>query len=161
MLILSCSESVGPLPDAEYMTIEEILASPASYFWFKAEFDSYFPDTTIVAQIQVIFDLNRHKVIYFAKPSCSCSRSQKAFPAMVRILKDANIPDTCSEIYSMIDTKAKHPFQDKITLHQLPSIYILKDGLPVYSLKDTLDNLRTIDPDSGKVEVLLLDALRK
>jgi hypothetical protein len=161
IFITACENTNEPIPDAEYMTSEQIAASP-QFFWYQAEFDNYRPNIDVVKMIKEDFDTNRHKVYCFVKPACSCKISQEPLAHVLKTLKMAGIDDKCIFVYSMTSTKCPFPKSENFQLKKLPSIMIVKNDTPVFSLMELIDQIKVSFPDStARVENLILEGLSK
>ncbi|MCU0330083.1 MAG: hypothetical protein MUC47_03775 [Candidatus Kapabacteria bacterium] len=107
---------------AERLTVEELNTS-AGFIWFPAETSLYQPNPVKVSEVRDNFTSST-KAVIFVRPTCSCRGTQKLFPQVVKTLMEANVPMDRVEIYSVRSTRDQHPYQDRITLNELPAVFI-------------------------------------
>jgi hypothetical protein len=159
-LISACSDNPTNVT-AEKMSLPQLVITPG-YTWFNYELDNYQPDSFIINEIKATYNSSEHSFIIFAKPSCSCPGKHKQSPEFVKTLKQANIPIEKCEFYSMTSINNFHPLQESIVIKELPTIVVLKNGVPVFSVSDTLNNINNANPNNAiKVEQSLLFGLQK
>lgn len=121
VILVGCSTD-EPEYVAERLTVEELNTS-AGFIWFPAETSLYQPNPAKVAEVRTNFTATT-KAVIFVRPTCSCRGTQKLFPQVVKTLMEANVPMDRVEIYSVRSTKDKHPYQNRITLNELPAVFI-------------------------------------
>lgn len=156
----SCNDNTAE-PDAIPMTIEELAATPG-YLWIYDVLSGYKGDSLLVPQISQKLDTTRDKFLIFARASCSCASEKKEFAYLVKILRDLNFPTSKYEIYAMSSKSNHHPYESLFTLKEIPAIIYLRNGVPYYSIMDTLQyNIDHLIPYPLKIEELLLEALKK
>lgn len=161
--LFGCNQSTEPDKTAKYFTIDELSRTPG-YYWFDIEYNAYNPDNSIIQGIKNAFEPDKHRFFFFMRPACSCAEPQKPFVHLIKSLREADIADSNIEIYSMDEVDYEHPYTSNFTLSTLPTYFVINiaDTLPVYSLSDTLEYIKQVDPfkyDTLKVEELLLEAL--
>jgi hypothetical protein len=162
-LFWGCANTADPVRDARKMVIDEVTGIPG-FTWFGIEYDIYQPDSLTVEQIKKAFNPTIHKILYFVKPACTCEIPQQPFPHIVKTMRLANINDSLSELFSMVNTSDNNPYSHKLPLSKLPTIYIMKmnDTIPVYSVMDTIEHAKQINKDTVfEVEKMILEGLRK
>lgn len=161
IILASCEENPIKIETQE-MTIESILTTPA-YSGFGLFYNLFTPNQDYINQINQAFDKNSHKILFFLSPSCyQCGRIDSISPYIVKILSESNIPDTSYEIYSMQYFSSKHPYMDIITLKSLPEFWVLKNGVPVYNMADSIFNFIYSNPEQPLVfEKYFLESLQK
>lgn len=161
IFLISCDTEPADIT-AKLMTIEEIKKTPG-FDWFQTYYDIYIPNQNIVDSIKTTFNPQIHKLIIYARPVCSsCDTTMKPFPQLIKTLHLANIPDSTFQIYSCRTLSSPHPYKDIFTIRTLPSAFLMKDNSAKYSVIDTLNYYRTINPNgSYSVEQFLLTALKR
>lgn len=150
VLTMSCSESTSPEYTAEKITVTT-LSSKLGYEWFPAEVASFQPDTAAVRAIKEAYNADTHKFYLYVNPSCSCKGTQKLFPHTVRILQEAGVQEANIEIYSMRSTSDKHPHMSKMSVHKLPTVFLVHNGVISQSFSE--------EPDGRKLESLILEGM--
>lgn len=158
-IISSCTDTVSPDPDAKLVTVNEVQGM-TGYLWFKTEYDLYQPDAAIVDQIRQNFDNSKHELFFFVKPACTCELSQEPFPHIMKVLDAAGIPESKCVIYSMSSVKSKCPLSERMGVNKLPSIFVAKDTVAVFSVMDAFNSQKGID-STTKIEQVLLEGLKK
>lgn len=131
-----CSED-NSIPNAVPYTYSTMQDMPG-YSWFDEEYTLYNVDQSKVSSILNNFNPATHRIVFFTRPSCSCPGSHRAFPAIYKILETAQIPLEKMEFYSFSSISNKHKYDSLIVVNTLPAFYVFKNGVPVYSLMDTL-----------------------
>jgi hypothetical protein len=119
------------------VTLYEI-PSLGGYSWFQSRFNDYQSKTEVIDLIKQTFDSTHHRFYIFAKPACSCEPAHSRFPYSMKVLVNAGIDTSYFEIYSMLKISSRHPYCSILIIRDLPSVYIIKDGIPVYSVIDSL-----------------------
>lgn len=135
-VFVSCSDN-STIPNAMNYEFDELSTMPG-YGWFNDEYNGYLVDSSKLQGILENFNPAIHKILFFSRPSCSCPGSHRMFPAVFKILQHAGVPVENMEFYSFSSVGAKHPYDSLMTVSILPSFYVLKSGVPVYSIMDTL-----------------------
>lgn len=158
--LFACSDNSTNVT-AEKMSLNQLAVTPG-YTWFNYELVAYQPNIAVVDEVKNQFNSSEHSFLVFAKPSCSCPGKHKQTPEFFKTLNLASIPVEKCEIYSMSSISTNHPFKDQITIKELPTILILKNGVPVYSISDTVNAMNEINPSTAlNVEQALLEGLKK
>lgn len=148
-------------PDAIKMTIEEVAETPG-YLWISDVLNSYVGDTILKPQIKQMLDTNRDYFLIYTRAACSCISEKKEFAYIVKIFRDLNFPESKYEIFAMTARSNNHPYMDKFKLNELPAIIYLRNGVPYYSLLDTLEyNIDNLKKYPLKIEELMFEALKK
>jgi hypothetical protein len=149
---------------AKAITYEEILAD-INYSWFADAYNNYTPNDSISDLIKENYNEGDDSFLIFASLACGCG-GEIEFAKYLKVLKEAGIESTL--IYGMAEPDYTHPYQDKITLTQLPSFFKLTNGMFVYSIVDSLNNFKDINnpeaeitDSSAVIEQAILDALTK
>ncbi len=158
--IYSCKEN-SVTPEANPLTIAELNSTPG-FGWFEEEIQLYTPQSHIVDEIRNIFDADLFNFYLYVRPACSCPGSHKQFPQLVKVFREAGIPESSYTLYSMIDPDDINPNADKFEIVRLPAFIVMKSDLAHYSITDTLDYrvANNINADVT-MEDLLLEALQK
>jgi thioredoxin-related protein len=147
LILISCSENSTNV-SAEKMTVPELAITPG-YTWFSYEYDNYKPDETVITDVKSKYSESEHTFLIFAKPSCSCPGKHKQTPEFFKSLAEANISESKCEIYSLSSINTNHPYKDIITINELPTIIVLKNGVPVFSITDTINNMNITNPSNA------------
>lgn len=159
-IIFGCSENATNI-NAEQMTLQNLSKTPG-FTWIYMEIEKYNPNDSIINEIQTAFNAELHSFVVFAKPSCSCPGKHLQTPAFIKTLETAGIPIDKCEIFSMSSANNKHPYDELITVKELPTIVVMKAGQPVFSVSETINNMNATNPNSGiTVEQALLLGLAK
>ncbi len=125
--------------EAERITINDLNSNKVNGFeWFKIEYDDYTIHQDFLQNIKNKYDPNIYKFIIFASPSCSCGKEYRKFPQFVKILDSSKVAESNYEIYSVGDIDFSQPYEEVFTLKALPTFIIMKEGIPVYSVNDTI-----------------------
>jgi len=160
LLFSACTENNTNVT-AEQMTIQGLAKTPG-FTWITLEIAKYTPTDSIITEIKEIYNPELHSFIVFAKPSCSCPGKHLQTPEFLKTLEVAGIPLNKCEIFSVSSTNNKHPYQDKITIKELPTIIVLKANEPIFSVSETINNINATNPNAGiTVEEALLLGLEK
>lgn len=161
VFLISCEDSPNQYT-AQKMQIDNLVKTPG-YSWFDVEYNAYEPSQQIVDEIKNNFDQQKHKFLVFLKPACSCPGTHKLFPAFVKSMRMSDIPDASIEYYSMRSNRDAYPYSELFTLNELPAFIVLKDGIPIYSVTDTILTRTTIEYEldpNFPVEMFVEDALQ-
>ncbi len=145
----SCNQTTEPSTGTASLLSLSDLNNSAGYSWFEAEKTLYKPDDSKIRDIASEFKNKNHMIYFFVNPSCSCIGTKKTFPHVIRILKDAGVPDANIVIYSMKSFTDNHPLKDKFTLRGLPSIFITVNGNAKYSI-EVIDDVLYVSGGSKK-----------
>ncbi|HRP02566.1 MAG TPA: hypothetical protein PLE30_07965 [Candidatus Kapabacteria bacterium] len=157
-LLISC-ESNPVNSNAELMDIA-VLSKTPGYQWFDLEIEKYQPDANVITQLQSAFTNPNDSIIIFVKPSCSCPGTQQYFPALIKTLREANIPLANYKVYSMNSKTANHPYENIFKVNELPTFFLKNGNNAVYSISDTF-YLSQEKKLNYKLEELLLQAIQK
>ncbi len=147
---------------AKLMDIGNLIKSPG-YSWFDIEYKAYTPNPVMINEIKSSFDPQIHKFYVFLKPACSCPGTHKLFPAFIKSADLVGIPGASMEIYSMRSNRDNYPYSNVFKLNELPAFIVLKNGVPIYSITDSILTKTTIDYEldpNYPVEMFLKDALK-
>lgn len=147
---------------AKLLDLESIIKTPG-YSWFDVEYKAYTPNTNLINEIKSSFDPQIHMFYIFLKPACSCPGTHKLFPAFMKSADLVGIPKSNMEIYSMRSNRDNYPYSDLFKLNELPAFIVLKNGVPVYSITDSILTKTTIDYEldpNYPVEMFLNEALK-
>jgi len=159
-LFYSCNEAPANT-DAVRMKLEDIEIDPG-FTWFSLTYNDYIVEADVMTQIRNKYDPQAHKIIVFAKPSCSCEGDHKYFPRFMKILDSAGIDENHYEIYSTREITNKHPYMSVYKLNHLPEFVVMKNGLPVYSILDSLNYYAAQGINYPKyLEEFLFEAMKK
>lgn len=146
---------------AKLVSVQELLNFIPGYEWFSYEYHKYQPLDSVVNSIDSLWKIKRYKYLLFSNPSCNCEGTQAIFPAVVKILKSSNVPDSLIIIYSMLNETYQHPFKDKFKIKKLPSCFIEIDTSNYFSVIDTFELYRYKYPAKYKLEHIILLGLTK
>jgi len=138
-LLLGSCETNTTEPNAIQMTVEQLTETPG-YTWMNELLATYQPDSTVEKNISTLLDTNRDKFIIFARAACSCPTEKKEFAQLIKILRDLNFPTKLYEIYAMSSKTNPNPYSNIITLKEIPAVIYMRNGVPYYSIIDTLYN---------------------
>lgn len=152
-----CSETVSNNENAFSVTEESILKIPG-YDWYPVVKRQYYPDSGVVSDIIKEFDSTKHRFIIFSKPACACEDEQKLFPRAMKVLDTAGISSEYYELYSVKSNKTNHPYDSIISLNFVPSMILLVNGKPAYSI---IDSVYDKSITTYSIESEILKALRK
>lgn len=125
LVSIACSTQ-DPVLDAQRLTVAELNTS-AGYVWFPTESRLYVPRQEFVSLVRDRFTTDTRFLI-FVRPTCSCRGTQKLFPQVIRVLLDAQVPESNIEIYSVRSNQDKHPYMDQIALGNLPAVYVQRSS---------------------------------
>jgi hypothetical protein len=156
-----CNETTSTQDEAILMTLDEIRNTPG-YDWFQPNYGGYNPDKQITDEIKNTFNPVKNHFITFVNPSCACTGTQILFPQLMKILTESGVPESKILIYSLNTVNTKNPYSNLIKLHQLPSLFSVKDSTIKYSVTDTLSLIQELYPDSlVSLEQLILYSIQK
>ncbi len=151
--LISCYED-----EPEYVTRlverEDLNLTPG-LTWFQAKVESYNCEPDILVQLKSGYNKDKHHFIFFASPSCSCDSLQLASPYIMRVLDQIGVDSLNYEFYVMENETKDHPYKEIITLKRMPSIFLKINGIPVYSINDTMQ----LNPNGRSFEQIVLDAI--
>jgi hypothetical protein len=157
LTLLACEDTATTTPEAVLMSRSDLKAT-IGYQWIDAYGNLYNPDTLIINQIKQSYNPDIHTFYLFLQPSCTCRDLTKEPAYLIKVFDRANIPEENYFIYSMGSTETNHPFEDRITISSLPSVYVCRADQFVYSIIDTF--FYYSDRSQFKpVEEILLDAI--
>ncbi len=123
-ILVGCSTTEPTELKAEKLSMEELTKSPG-YSWFSAEMSNYVPNTADVSAIASTMAANPDRTVcIFVRPTCSCRGTQRLFPQIVKSLVAANVDMSRVEIWSMRNTTDSQPYPSRLTITELPSIYV-------------------------------------
>jgi len=131
------------------------IAQTPGFQWFESNVIAYNCDSNILTQLKTSYKPNKHSFLFFEAPACSCDSSQLVSPYTMRILDQMQVDTAHYKFYIMENETKDHPYSSVIKLKRLPSIFLMVDGNPVYSINDTLK----INPSDRSIEKIILDAL--
>ena len=132
---------------AEKIDIPTLSKTPG-YTWYDDQFNIYQPNQDKIKEIVQKFNPAVDKFVLYVKPSCSCVGTQQQFPAFMKILISSNVPDSCYSVYAMNNAANLHPYMNVYKVNEVPSFFLMKNGIPVYSVSDTLTKLTGNTPDT-------------
>lgn len=156
-LLISCEETTTPTGTVIKMTKAD-MKKAIGYEWFDSFWNLYNPDTAVVAQIRQAFDPGTQSFYLFVESSCTCKETDRSPADMIKALDMAGVAETYYTFYSMPGVGTTHPLSDKITLKSLPSAYMFRAGVPVYSIIDTFSYYENRKYKS--IELIILDAVK-
>lgn len=155
----ACSENSVSPTDAELTTVSKLEATPG-FGWLTDELNNYQPNQDYIDQIRNSFQPSTQKFLIFVKPSCSCVGTHQQFPAFVKTMMAAGIPDSCYQIYAMTALSSVHPYQNMINLKQIPSFILMNNQQAVYSVEDTITTRSGMVPvENNTVEAVVAESL--
>ncbi len=159
LLLTSCEDSGSASDEATILHISTI-QNQVGYTWFFEEANTYEPIPDVITQIKEIFNPDLHIFLIFSQPSCSCESKQLAFPHFMKVLIDAEIPESNYTIYSLQTEMTKHPHEDIINITDLPEFYILKENIVIMDVQKAMSEFISLHPDDSiTYEELILEAL--
>jgi hypothetical protein len=150
MVLSSCSSGTEVDTTADQLSMQE-LESNVGYAWFPVEMSMYKPQSQYVSTINATFATDQ-KVILFVRPSCSCRGTQKLFPHIMKVLKDAGVPDSSIEVWSCRAITDSHPYSSMINLSVLPTIVVTRNGVTTARVTDA-------DFDGTNADSLMANAI--
>jgi hypothetical protein len=160
LAFIGCEEETVE-PDAIPMTIEEVADTPG-YLWVWDVLTTYKGDTVLKPQIGQLLDTNRDKFLVFTRAACSCPTEKREFAYIVKILRDLKYPESKYELFAMTARSNNHPYMNMFTLNDLPAIIYMRNGVPYYSLLDTMKyNVSKLIKYPVFIEELMMEALKK
>ncbi|HRS02289.1 MAG TPA: hypothetical protein P5545_07045 [Bacteroidota bacterium] len=133
---ISCDDN-SVQPNAIEMSLNSLSELPG-YDWIGSVMATYQPDTTIFNEIKPLLDSNSQYFIFFVKSCGPCASASQQFAEIIKILRMCNFPENRYEILVMNSISNNHPYQNIIHINSLPTIMLLKNNVPIYSLSDTL-----------------------
>lgn len=154
IFISSCSD--GSTDFTTKVLNRNSITSTPGLTWFDMKVQIYKPNLAIVDDIKAIIK-PEHSFYFFAAPSCSCDSLQNLFPDAVRVLDDIAFNQANCKYIIMKNETADNPFKDNFVVNELPEIYLVINGLPEYSIADTI-RARNF---TSSVESVILEALIK
>ena len=149
-LTIGC-ETTSPSGEAQQLTLSELTSAPG-YAWFPAEMNSYTPRAEMIDSVNQRFDNSSHKIYVFVKPSCSCRGTQKLFPQIIKTLEASNVDMNRVEIWSMRYPTDSHPHSGKVSISDLPSVFVIKNEAVLHEINDG-------DYDLTNADALIANAL--
>ncbi|HOV91631.1 MAG TPA: hypothetical protein PLC04_00925 [Candidatus Kapabacteria bacterium] len=156
---ISCNDN-SVQTNAVEMSLDSLSELPG-YDWIGSVMASYTPDTTIFNEIKPLLDSNSQYFLFFVKSCGPCASASQQFVEIIKILQMCNFPNDRYEILVMNSISNSHPYQNIIHIYSLPTIMLLKNNVPIYSLSDTL--AKSIEKQLKypvKSEELLYEALK-
>lgn len=155
---MSCNEDVEP-GTAQIIDYEELKSYPF-YQTYEIEYGNYLPNFDTVQLIMDIYDKDVHELYLYFQPSCSCTGTKVLFPQFQKVVDDAGIENYLW--YAMKTDEDANPNDYMFTIKELPAFFVLKNGVAVYSIVDTL-NARVASGSGENItlEALLYEALQK
>ncbi|MGB9701156.1 MAG: hypothetical protein ACPL1A_00350 [Candidatus Kapaibacteriota bacterium] len=138
LTLWSCNTTTTE-PDAIQMSVEQLAETPG-YTWMYELLTTYQPDSIVEKNIGALLDTNRDKFIIFARAACSCPTEKKEFAQLIKILRDLHYPTKFYEVYAMSSKTNPNPYSNIITLKDIPAVIYMRNGVPYYSIIDTLYN---------------------
>lgn len=154
IVVVAACTTTEPDSQAQLLSLQELTEAPG-YAWFPAEMSTFTPRAPYVEQIATNFATNSSKVCIFVRPSCSCTGTQKLFPQIIKSLMAANVDMSKVEIWSMRSTTDAHPYQPGVTISDLPTIWVFRNGVPTTSISDSQYQLSNPNADSLIAAALL------
>ncbi len=158
MIISSCNQTTTPEQTAIKMTKEE-LTHTIGYTWFNVYINDYAPNDSLTHIIDSLFNRNKHRLIFFLEPECTCEELVKDPAYLVNILEHSNITEDNYEFWGMGSTKTDHPYKDLINLNELPHVALMSSNNYVYSILDSFYKYQVYK--KWNLENALIDALEK
>lgn len=154
----SCTDTTPP--NVESISKEKLMnTSVPGFQWFEAVYHEYTPDTLTIESIKSIFNPINDKFVLFGKPGCSCDdEAAESLAKLVKVLDEAGIMEDNYELYTISSVDSKHKYEDVYDVNIIPSYFLLKNEIAIYSLYDTVSvdiaNEKTIN-----IEEYVLKAL--
>jgi hypothetical protein len=157
LFLSSCDDSATNV-EAELTNYETIILQPG-FQWIPLRKEQYEPVSDVIDSIKKYYKPDIFSFYIFAKPSCTCEGAHNQIAFLFDIFDEADIDYSNSMIYAMNSINNIHPYQDILTINELPAFYVLKNNNITYSLRDTL-NKRIENSQEAVLEKVLLDALK-
>lgn len=135
------------------------------YQWYSEIYNTYTVNDSLINELNKLYVPGKHSFILFGKPSCSCDAPQaNTFAELVKVFDAMGIDEVKYKLFSITSTKSEQPYDDILKIETIPAYFVLKDGVPIYSINDTLmyDMTHATGPNNRRLtEEYLLDALKK
>lgn len=162
IILSACVEN--EVPDASPVTKSEMMeGNKPGMAWFPEEYEYYSPSSRKVDSIAVLLG-SEYKFILMGTPSCTCNNSSAyEFPYIIKILDMAGSTEGADyELYTITSTRSGHPYEDVFDINDIPVFFLLKNEMPVYSIRDTMywDALDTNRSDMS-LEDYIIEALNQ
>ena len=152
MFVSSCSD--GATDFTTQLLDRNSISQTAGFTWFDMKVQVYKPSLSIIEDIKAA-NKPEYSFYFFAAPSCSCDSLQDLFPNAVKVLDEVGINYANVKFIAMKNENADNPFKDNFLVNQMPEVFLVINGLPEYSIADTI---RTRNYKSS-VESVILEAL--
>lgn len=154
----SCRENSTDV-QADNLTFDEMKIK-SGFTWITERMKAYEPVVSKIDSIKMYYKSDVHGFYVFGKPSCSCEGVHNEIAHFFKILQDASIPIDECDIWAMNSLNNRHPHEETITINNLPAFFLLDNGVPVYSIRDTIIKRKQYAEDKEiKLESILLEAL--
>lgn len=162
LYLISCD---SPTDSSIFKTNEvgfnEINQTPG-FVWFIPRYNIYQSDTVIINKIKALIK-PEHNFYFFAQPTCECENHQDIFPYSVKVLHSIGLNDEKCKFVVLKDINADHPYSNIVKLKDLPEIFLVKNGISVYSIGDTIKirkNDTSLEKSKALVEQVILEAIQ-
>lgn len=160
-LFISCEDTTSVKDEASLLNLNTI-QNEVGYSWFYMEAEKYDPDPDIIAQIKAIFDPQIHSFLTFSEPSCSCGSKNAALSHFIKVLLQADVPESNITMYSLQNPETEHPYSDVLEFNTLPQFYVLKDTTIIMDVQKEKSDFAVQHPDDTiTFEELILEALQR
>ena len=128
LFVFSCKDNSSDTPQeaAIQINIDEVGFVPG-FSTYRSEYDAFDTDDQLVNQIAQ--NINEDdKYVFYIKPNCGCNKTKFTFPHLMKILEEAGIEKSQIEIYSMTSVYNEYPYDDLISLSDVPNFYAILSG---------------------------------
>lgn len=160
-LVISCDGTTSVKDEASLLNLNTI-QNEVGYSWFYMEAERYEPDPDIIAQIKAVFDPQMHSFLTFSEPSCSCGSRNATFSHFIKVLLEADVPESNITMYSLQNPETEHPYSDVVDFNALPQFYVLKDTTIIMDVQKEKSDFAVQNPDDTiTYEELILEALTR
>ncbi len=163
LLAVSFTSCVDNTPaGAERIAKQDLIDGKVTGFqWFADAYEEYDEKVANFEELKTSIN-GEHSFILIGKPACSCDNyDAESLAAITKILDSLKVEERY-ELLIASSYKAAHPFEDKLTINDLPAYFILKNDEAVYSIYDSLLKYSSL-PDSLQkdLEDYILEGLKK
>lgn len=160
LLLLSCNEYSTNV-EADLTDYESMIRQPG-FQWIPVRQNDYEPLPDKIDSIKKYYKSSEYSFLIFAKPSCTCEGPHNQLAYLFKIFELSEIDYNDSEIYAMNSIRNIHPYEDTLKINDLPAFFVLKNGEPFYSIRDTLTKRVEESQNKDKtLEGILYEALNQ
>ena len=139
VLFASCDNDINERGEVEKVTLEEIKTIPG-FEWLTQETTLYEPNTESIDGCKQAFDPAHHYFYIYAKPACSCNTKHIIFAAINKTMSEIGISEDNFDLFIINDIDDIHPYENVLTINNIPAFYIIKDNEVTFSVLDSLND---------------------